>query len=405
MNAIRKHFPFLEEKFNNKPLIYFDNAATTQKPAEVLDTIQAYYKKMNANVHRSINPLGELATKFYEQARADVAKFINAPSEKEIIFTKNATEGLNLIAQTFGDKHLKIGDRVVLTVSEHHSNIVPWLQQKKKKGIIVEYIPLEKNSQKLDVKEAEKILRKKNVKILSVSYASNALGTIHPVKKLTALAKKKNVFVVIDAAASVAHLSTDVKKIGCDFLVFSGHKMYGPTGIGVVWGKKEILDSLPPFLGGGEMIEEVHKNSFTTNEVPHKFEAGTPNIAGAIGLSSAIQFISSIGFKNIVVYEQELTKYLFESLQSIPSLKRYGVDAGSSLPTAAFTLGSIHAHDVGEILGRSGIMIRSGNHCAQILHNDLKIASTARVSLSIYNTKKEIDVLKKSLLQTQKFFL
>lgn len=398
MRNIRKQFPILDTKINQKPLIYFDNAATTHKPKSVIEEIVKFYEVANSNVHRSINPLAELATNLYEESRKKIAKFINASSYDEIIFTKNATESINLVAKTWGMSHLKRGDVVVLPISEHHSNIVPWLQLKRDIGIEIRYIPLN-NSGALDMDEAKKILTLPNVKLLSMAYISNALGIIHPVEEMFAIAKKNKITTLIDAAQSVSHMITDVQRLDCDFLVFSGHKMYGPTGIGILYGKKDILKSIPEFLGGGEMIHEVFLDHFTTKEPPMKFEAGTPPIAEAISLGTVIDFINNLGFSEITKKENKLASYLFSECNKLPFLKIYGnQDMNSHIPIIAFSIDGIHAHDIADILGEYGICIRAGHHCAMPLHNVLGVGATARASLCFYNTQDEInsfiDILK-----------
>ena len=351
-----------------------------------------------------MNPLGEKATKMYEGARKTVAQFIGAKNSEEIIFTKNATESLNLIAKTLGKKILKKGDTIVLAITEHHSNVVPWLELKKEIGIDLLYILLDENGN-FDMEAAKKHLSEKNVKILSIAHASNALGTILPIEEIIKVAKINKVIVIVDVAQSVAHIPIDVQRLGCDFLVFSGHKMYGPTGIGVVWGRKKILESMPLFLGGGDMILEVTQDDFIAKELPWKFEAGTPHIAGAIGLAAAVEYLQSIGFEKIQKIEKEITEYLYKKLSSLEILEIYGPKTDKNhLPLYAFNVKGVHAHDVADLLGNAGICIRAGHHCTMPLHRFLGIPASARASLAFYNTKEEIDIFVKALIEIHKKF-
>ena len=397
MKNIRAQFPILKQKINGQDLIYFDNAATSQKPQVVINAVSEFYSKYNSNIHRGLNPLVDQATQMYEEARISVAKFINAQSAAEVIFTRNTTESINLVAQSFGRKFLKAGDTVVLSICEHHSNIVPWLQLKEELNINLEFIDLNKSGE-LDLSEAEKLLNNKKVKLLSIQSASNTLGLTHDIDKLLDLAKKNNVVSLVDAAQSISHQQIDVQKLNCDFLVFSGHKMFGPTGIGVLYGKKDLLNKMPAWQGGGDMIGEVFLDHFTVNDLPHKFEAGTPNIVGAIGLKAAIDFIQDISWKEIKAQEVDLTKYLLTKLSKLDFIKIYGsTNLVNHLPVLGFNIKGVHAHDVADILGEKGIMIRAGQHCTQPLHDYLQIPATARVSLSIYNTKQEVDKLVEEL--------
>lgn len=377
-------------------MIYFDNAATSQKPKQVIDAVCDYYKKHNANVHRSMNELAERATKMYEDSRQKTAKFINV-NPKEIIFTRNTTESLNLIVKTWGKQNLKKGDKVVISVVEHHANIVPWLQLQKEIDFKIDYIPLNTKGV-LDIKLAEKLIKNKKTKVVSIQHVSNTLGIVHPINKIGKLAKKSKTLFIVDAAQSVSHTKANVKTIGCDFLVFSGHKMYGPTGIGVLWGKKELLEKMPDWQGGGEMIHEVFENKYSVADIPHKFEAGTPNVAGAIGLGAAIDFINAIGYKNIQKIEKILTDYLFKQVSKLDFVTVYGSKSTANhIPTIAFNVEGVHAHDVAELLGNKSIYIRAGHHCTQVLHDDMKVVATARASLAFYNTKQEIDVFVREL--------
>lgn len=391
---IRKQFPILKTKMNGKSLIYFDNGATTQKPWHVIDTVGEFYEKYNANVHRSLNPLAEKATVAYEDARKKVAKFIHgAPSET--IFTSGTTASINLVAQTWGRKNLKKGDRVVLTIAEHHSNIVPWLQLKEELDIEIVYIPLKDGV--LDMQEAQKLINHKNTKVVAFQLVSNTLGIIHDYEKIIELARAQNAITVIDAAQAMAHIPLNVYELGCDFLAFSGHKMFGPTGIGVLWGRKKLLESMPAWQGGGEMIHEVFVDKFTVNEIPYKFEAGTPNIAGSIGLGAAVEFLNVLGFEDnkdsLKKYENNLTEYLLFKLDELDFITVYGhKNVNTKIPTVAFSMQDIHGHDVGDLLGNAGIAVRAGHHCTQPLHDALDVSSTVRASLALYNTEEEIDI-------------
>lgn len=391
----RKDFPILEKKINGKSMIYFDNSATTQKPLQVINSVMDFYSDKNSNVHRGINPLSQEATKLYESSREVIANFINAKTE-EIIFTKNSTESINLVVKTYCEDNLKKGDIVVLSISEHHANIVPWLQLQSKMGIKIEYIPL-LDSGELDYKKAEELLNKNGVKFLSITEVSNVLGILNDIKKLIKIANKKNIITLVDAAQSIAHKKTNAKDLNCDFLVFSGHKIFAPSGTGVLYGKKEILENMREWNGGGDMILEVHKDRFTSNIIPYKFEAGTPNIEGAIGLSEAIKYISKIGFEKIEKEEKELTKYFFEKIKKLKFIKIFGNIEKNKLPIFSIEIEGVHAHDASDLLGQEGIILRAGHHCAQPLHEYLGVRSTLRASLSFYNNKKEIDIFIKKI--------
>lgn len=404
MKDIRSQFPIFNTKINGHPLIYFDNAATSQKPEKVIEEIKKFYESANSNVHRSINPLAELSTNLFEFARKKVANYIHAQSPQEIVFTRNVTESINLIAKTWGRERLSSGDRIVLPLSEHHSNLVPWLQLKREKDIELHYIPLEHNGT-LNMGEAKKLLSSPRVKMLTLAHATNAQGIINPIEELIKIAQKYGITTIIDASQTAPHIPIDVQKFDCDFLAFSGHKMYGPTGIGALWGRKEILENMPEFLGGGEMIHEVFEDHFTTKEIPHKFEAGTPHIAGAIGLGAAIDFINEVTIKKIMLLECELTLYLFEKMRALSFIKMYGEgDLKYHLPICAFTIDRVHPHDISDILGDYGICIRAGHHCAMPLHHSLGLSATARASLAFYNTKKEIDIFIDALREIHKMF-
>ncbi len=400
--SVRKNFPILKTKINGHDLVYFDNAATTQKPQAMIDALSEFYQKYNANVHRSLNPLADLATQKYEKTRQAVADFLSA-QKNEIIFTRNTTEGINLVAKTFARSFLKSGDVVLLSVAEHHSNIVPWLQLKKEIGIELAYLPIDKNGY-LDI-EQFKIMLTDKVKFISIQAASNVLGSIHDYQTILKLAKAKNITTLLDAAQIVSHVGLDVKELACDFLVFSAHKMFGPTGVGVIYGRKELLQMMPAFLGGGDMIEQVLKDNFTTNAIPHKFEAGTPNIADVVAFQSSLEFLQNLTWENIQKEEKELTDYLWQEMQKLDFIDIYGKNLlNKHLPIISFNLKNAHAHDVAEILGEQGIIVRAGQHCTQVLHDTLGVSATVRASLAFYNTKKEIDILIKALKEIyQKF--
>lgn len=400
--SINKQFPILNTKINGHDLVYFDNAATTQKPQVMIDALVEFYQKYNANVHRSLNPLADLATQKYEDTRLTVADFLSA-SKQEIIFTRNTTESINLVAKTFGRSFLKNGDVVLLSIAEHHSNIVPWLQLKQDIGIELIYLPVDKNGY-LDLEQAKKMLTDK-VKFVSLQAASNVFGSIHDYREILKLAKAKNIITLLDAAQIVSHESLNVQDLACDFLVFSAHKIFGPTGVGVLYGRKDLLQMMPAFLGGGEMIDQVLVEHFTSAELPYKFEAGTPNIADVVAFKSSLDFIKNLTWDYIQKTEQELTDYLWQEMLKLDFIDIYGTNlANKHLPVISFNLKNAHAHDVAELLGEQAIIVRAGQHCTQILHDSLGVSATVRVSLTIYNTKKEIDILIKNLkLIYQKF--
>jgi cysteine desulfurase/selenocysteine lyase len=390
VEKIREDFPIFKRKVHRKPLIYFDNAATTQKPIQVINAIKEYYESYNANIHRAIHTLSEEATQKYEEAREKVRKFINARSDKEIIFVRNATEAINLVMYAWGLNNLKESDEIISTVMEHHSNIVPWQFLRDKVGLKLKFIDV--NSQgflKLD--ELENILSK-NTKLITVTHASNVLGTINPIKEIGKIAHDNGSLILVDGAQSVPHMPIDVKKLDCDFLVFSGHKMLGPMGIGVLYCKEEILENIQPFLYGGDMIKYVTLEKSVWNDLPLKFEAGTSNVEGAIGLGAAIDYLNKIGMEDIRKHEIELTKYAIDKLSNLPNLDIYGPKKAEERGgVIAFNVKNVHSHDVAQILDEDGIAIRSGHHCAMPLHQKLGIESSARISFYLYNMKEEID--------------
>ncbi|MBI4016083.1 MAG: cysteine desulfurase [Candidatus Aenigmarchaeota archaeon] len=398
---IREDFPIFKQLTHNKPLIYLDNGATSQKPVQVIDAMNRFYNEYNSNVHRGVYKISELATHAYEEAHRKTADFIKAEFE-EVIFTKGTTESLNLLAYTLG-RTLKQGDEIVLSQMEHHSNLVPWQQLAKQKGLALKFIRITKDY-KLDMAHAREIITPKT-KIVSIVHVSNVLGTINPVKELAALAHKNGALFVIDGAQSIQHLPINVKELDCDFFAFSGHKMLGPTGIGVLYGKRHLLEHMEPFLYGGDMISEVQFEHSTWNELPWKFEAGTPNITEAIGLAAAIDYLKEINMEHIKEYEEELTTYALETLSNIKGVRVYGpTEAGDRGSVIAFNVEGIHPHDVSTILDREGIAVRGGHHCAMPLMNLLGVTGTVRASFSFYNTTEEIDKLAQAIKKAQEVF-
>lgn len=401
IQKIREDFPILSRMVYNKPLVYLDNAATTQKPLCVLDAMREEYLNVNANVHRGVHYLSQQATDLHEEARETVRRFINAPSTSEIIFTRGTTEGLNLVAASFTEEMMKEGDEVIVSVMEHHSNIVPWQLQAAKKGIAIRVIPMDETG-KLDIEEYEKMFNE-HTKLVSVAHVSNVLGTVNPVKQIVKIAHDHGVPAMIDGAQSTPHFRVDVQDIDCDFFVFSGHKMYGPTGIGVLYGKEQWLDKLPPYQGGGEMIESVSFEKTTFERLPFKFEAGTPDYVATYGLATAIKYIENIGIDNISRHEQELTEYCMKRLEAIDGMRLFGTVKGKDA-VVSFLVGNIHHLDMGTLLDRLGIAVRTGHHCAQPLMDRLGIQGTVRASFALYNTKEEIDVLANGIERVAKMF-
>ncbi|ACK64515.1 cysteine desulfurase, SufS subfamily [Rippkaea orientalis PCC 8801] len=402
----RSDFPLLHQQINGKPLIYLDNAATSQKPLAVINTLKNYYENDNANVHRGAHSLSIRATEAYEGARDKIAQFVNATSSQEIVFTRNATEAINLVAYSWGLTNLKPGDEIIISVMEHHSNIVPWQMIAQKTGAVIKYVPLTE-TEEFDLEQFKALLSNKT-KLVAVVHVSNTLGCINPVETIINLAHQAGAKVLIDACQSVPHLAIDVQAIDCDWLVASGHKMCAPTGIGFLYGKKAILEEMPPFLGGGEMIGEVFFDGFTYGELPHKFEAGTPAIGEAIALGAAVDYLTTLSFKEIHAYEEELTAYLFKKLLEIPKLRIYGpkptIDGKGRAALASFNIEGIHASDLSTLLDNEGIAIRSGHHCTQPLHRLFDASGSARISLYFYNTREEIDRFILALQETIDFF-
>jgi len=388
VQKIRKDFPILNTLIHGKPLVYFDNAATTQKPMCVIEKEKEYYTSANSNIHRGVHTLSQKATTEYEQTREKVLKFINAERLSEIIFTKGTTDSINLVASSFGKKFIKAGDEIIISHLEHHSNIVPWQLLCEEKGAALKVIPINDKGE-IIFEALEKLISEKT-KLISVVYVSNSLGTVNPVKEIIQLAHSKNIPVLLDAAQAVQHFKIDVQELDCDFLAFSGHKLYAPTGVGILYGKEKYLEEMPPYQGGGDMIASVTFEKTSYNELPYKFEAGTPNIAGVIGLGSAIDYLNAIGIENISLYEKELFDYAVKKLSAVDKLKPIGT-AEKKLSVFSFMLEGIHPHDIGTILDFDGIAIRTGHHCAQPVMQRFGIPATARISLSFYNTKEEID--------------
>jgi cysteine desulfurase / selenocysteine lyase len=390
VNNIREDFPILKKLIHGKPLCYLDNAATTQKPYYVIDKINKYYKTMNANIHRGVHALSQEATEAFEESRIIVKKFINALGKNEIIFTRGTTESINLVASTYGRSNLNHGDEIIISHMEHHSNIVPWQMLCKEKNAKLRVIPVNDTGE-LIFEEFEKMINRKT-KFISVVFASNSLGTVNPVKKIIDLAHSQNIPVMLDAAQAVNHLPIDVQELNCDFLAFSGHKLYGPTGIGILYGKVNHLEAMPPYMGGGDMISKVTFEETTYNELPHKFEAGTPDIAGAIGLGAAIEYIDKIGLVNIAHHENELLQYATEAVSDLKGIRIIGT-AKEKIGVLSFHFENVHPHDVGTFLDFEGVAIRTGHHCTQPLMERFKIPATSRASFAMYNTKEEVDTL------------
>lgn len=402
---IRKDFPILSRTVrDNKPLVYLDNASTTQKPNQVIDAITDYYQNHNANIHRAVYALAEESTEAYETARDKIAKFVNIKNRQELIFVRGTTEAINLVAYAWGRPHINEGDIIVTTEYEHHSNIVPWQLLTQEKRAKLEYIGMDDNGE-LILDDLDKYLATGKVKLVTFSLMSNVLGTITDAKKIIEKCKAAGVPTLIDGAQAVPHMKVDLDTLGCDFFAFSGHKMLGPTGVGILWVRKSVLQTMSPFHGGGDMIREVHKYETTWNELPYKFEAGTPNIADVIGFGAAIDYLTKIGMDNIRQHEIELTKYAMEKFSKIPGLQVYGTkDISKRGGVISFNFADVHPHDVADIIDKEGISLRSGHHCAQVLMERLSVAATSRASFYIYNTKEDIDALIDSLNKVAKVF-
>jgi len=403
VQAIRRDFPILGRQVHGKPLVYLDNAATTQKPRAVIDALVHFYEHQNANIHRAIHTLGEEATAAYEETRAKVSRFINAPRPENIVFTRGATEALNLVAYAWGRANVREGDEIVLSQMEHHSNMVPWQRLAQEVGATVKYIGVTDEGT-LDLDGLDDIIAEKT-KLVSVTQVSNAFGTINPLSKIIAAAHRRGALAVVDGAQSVPHMPVDVQAMDCDFLAFSAHKMLGPTGVGVLYARYELLEAMEPFQSGGEMISRVRLEGATWNDVPWKFEAGTPNIADVIAFSAALDYLSALGMDNVRAHEQELTAYALGRLRQLEDITIYGPqDASRQGGVVSFNYPDIHAHDVGTILDREGVAIRAGHHCAQPLMRRFDMAGTARVSFYIYNTLEEVDALVQGIEKARAFF-
>ena len=401
VQKIRADFPILKEKARGHKLVYLDNAATSQKPKAVIDAIVGYYEHDNANIHRGVHYLSEKATEDFESARKAVQRFVNAKQANEIIFVRSATEAINLVAQTYGRVHVGEGDEVLITAMEHHSDIVPWQLLCQEKNAKLRVAPINERGE-LILEEFERLLGPRT-KIVAVGHVSNALGTINPLKKMIAMAHSKNIPVVVDGAQAAPHLRIDVQDLDCDFYAISGHKMYGPTGIGVLYGKMSLLEAMPPYQGGGDMISSVTFEKTTYNRVPHKFEAGTPDMSGAVGLHAAIDYLNRLGMDDIAAYEHDLLAYATQKLAAIPGVRLIGT-AKEKASVLSFVIEGVHPHDIGTILDQEGIAIRTGHHCAQPVMERFGIDATARASLGLYNTREEIDALVRGIQKVKEVF-
>lgn len=401
INKVREDFPILSRQIYGKPLVYFDNGATTQKPLCVLDAMRNEYLNVNANVHRGVHYLSQQATDLHEAARETVRKFINAPKVEEVIFTRGTTESLNLVVSSFGDRFLSEGDEVIVSVMEHHSNIVPWQLLAAKKGIAIKVIPMTDEGDVI-MEEYEKLFNERT-RIVSITQVSNVLGTINPVKEMIRIAHEHEVPVMVDGAQSTPHMKVDVQDLDCDFFAFSGHKIYGPTGIGVLYGKEKWLDEMPPYQGGGEMIESVSFEKTTFEKLPFKFEAGTPDYVATHGLATALHYVTELGLDNIFAHEQELTRYAMEQMKEIPGMRLFGTSQHKDA-VISFLVGDIHHLDMGTLLDRLGIAVRTGHHCAEPLMHRLGISGTVRASFALYNTKEEVDALIAGIKRVSQMF-
>jgi cysteine desulfurase / selenocysteine lyase len=401
LTAIRQDFPILRQRVHGQPLVYLDNAATTQKPQQVIDRLVRYYAEENANIHRGVHVLSVRATEAYDAARETARRFLNAADSREIVFVRGATEGINLVAQTYGRTHIAAGDEVVISEMEHHSNIVPWQMLCAEKGARLRVIPIT-DAGELRLEEYERLLSDRT-RLVAVTHVSNALGTINPVGEILRLAHDRGVPVLVDGAQAIAHMPVDVQALSCDFYVFSGHKVFGPTGIGVLYGRAALLETMPPYQGGGDMIRSVTFERTLYNEVPHKFEAGTPHIAGAVGLAAALEYAAAVGLDRVASHERTLLAYGTDALSDVPGLRLTGT-AGEKAGILSFVLDDVHPHDVGTILDRAGVAIRAGHHCCQPLMARLGVPATARASVALYNTTDDIDVLVRALQTVREVF-
>jgi cysteine desulfurase/selenocysteine lyase len=401
VGKVREDFPILHRQVNGKPLVYLDNAATAQKPQVVIDTLDRFYREENSNVHRGVHFLSQRATDEYEMARVKVQRFLNAAEPREIIFVRGTTEGINLVASSFGRSKVRAGDEILISAMEHHSNIVPWQMLCEEKGAVLRVIPIN-DAGELRLEEFEKLLSPKT-QLVALVHLSNALGTLNPVRPIIEMAHRRGIPVLLDGAQAAPHLKVDVRELDCDFYAFSGHKLYGPTGIGVLYGKARLLEAMPPYQGGGEMISSVTFEKTTYNTIPNKFEAGTPHVAGAVGLAAAIDYLSALDREAVEAYEHELLAYATEALRQIPGLRIIGT-AREKAGVISFVLDGIHPHDIGTIVDQEGIAIRTGHHCAQPVMDCFGVPATARASLAFYNTKEEIDALVSSLHKVKEVF-
>ena len=398
---VRRDFPILDRQVHGKPLVYLDTAASSQRPRSVIEATDAFYREHNANVHRGVHTLSQEATDLYEGARKTLARYINAESEREIIFTRGTTESINLVAQSFLRPRLQAGDEILITHMEHHSNIVPWQMLCEQTGAVLKVVPINQRGE-LEMGELEKMLSERT-KLLGIVQISNALGTVNPVKEVCSIAQKFDVPVLVDGAQAMPHTQVDVQALGCDFYCLSGHKMYGPTGIGALWAREATLDAMPPWQGGGEMISRVTFEKSTWNDLPAKFEAGTPNIAGGIGLGAAVDYLSSFDLSEIAAHEHDVLEYATGRLSGIEGLRIIGT-AHEKAGVISFTLGDIHPHDLGTIIDHYGVALRTGHHCAMPVMQFFKVPATARVSFGMYNTREEVDILFDALQETRKMF-
>ena len=403
ITRIRADFPILNrEARSGVPVVYLDSTATAQKPTAVIEAMDAFYRRSNANIHRGIHTLAEEATAMYEGAREKIARFVNAPSAKQVIYTRNTTESINLVAYTWARANLKSDDLVILTEMEHHSNLVPWQMLKAERGIRLEFIPVTEEGL-LDLDEYRALLDQ-SPKLVSFTHMSNVLGTINPAEEIIRLAHEAGAITLVDGAQSVPHFPVDVQKLDVDFLAFSAHKMVGPTGIGILYGRRGLLEEMPSFLGGGDMIKTVHLREFTPNSLPHKFEAGTPAIAEAIGFGAAVDYLTSVGMDTIAAHEHEITEYAIERLEEVPGVKVFGPSVQHKGGVAAFTFDGVHPHDVAQILDQDGIAVRAGHHCAQPLHEKFGITATSRASFYLYNTREEVDKMIEGIYKVKEIF-
>ena len=401
INGIKSQFPIFSKKINGKPLIYLDSSNSSQKPLSVLNRLNDFYKNEFSNIGRSIHSLAVNATNKFDETRDSVKKFINANSKDEIIFTKNATESINLVASTFGQKYIEKGDEIIITELEHHSNYVPWHYIREVKGAVIKFAPINEDGD-IIISELEKLISKKT-KIIAITHLSNVTGTIVPVKEIIEIAHKKNIPVLVDGCQSAPHINIDVKDLDCDFYAISGHKVYGPTGVGILYGKKKWLDQLPPYIGGGGMINEVKKNKISYAQIPEKYEAGTMATAEVVAFNESIKFMQSIGINNLVNHEKMLTNYALDKLKSINSVNVIG-NPKKKAGVISFTINGVHPHDIATILDEDGVAIRAGHHCCQILHEKLKLNASARASFGIYNTKEDVDIFCEAIKKCRKVF-